>query len=102
MSARPNASICCSPPLSVPLACPRRSARRREHGIAVAAEAVEGHIPKIEQAGIANHHIQAERQQPKQAGVAGDPNNIGVAREQRHQRRQCEYHTAQHEGVHHL
>ena len=31
MSARPIASICCSPPLSVPASCDRRSARMGKH-----------------------------------------------------------------------
>ncbi len=72
---------------------------RREHGVAVAADAVEGHVAQIEQAGVADHHIQAQRQQPEQADVAGDADDILVAGQQRDQRRRDDQHAGHQQRV---
>src|SRR6185503_19903860 len=61
---------------------------RREIGVSVTTQAIEGHVSQIEQPGIADNQVEGKRQDTVKRKVTGDTNNVIVIRSEGYSRSQ--------------
>ena len=62
----------------------------RENRVGVGAEAVEGDVAEVEQAGVAHDDVEAERQQAEEDGVDRDADDVVRVGHERHERGQAD------------